>query len=153
PGSHGGNMDTKLIGEGAVLYLPVFVEGALFGLGDLHAAMGDGEIGVSGVEVAGKVLVKLEVIKGITLNNPVVQTPEVTATIASALTLDEAADIAVADMANLLQKHTPLSMAEIATLMSAAGDLQISQVVDPLKTVRFSMPNQILASYGVEFGK
>lgn len=153
PGSHGGNMDTKLIGEGAVLYLPVFVEGALFGLGDLHAAMGDGEIGVSGVEVAGKVLVKLEVIKGITLNNPVVQTPEVTATLASALTLDEAADIAVADMANLLQKHTPLSMAEIATLMSAAGDLQISQVVDPLKTVRFSMPNQILASYGVEFGK
>lgn len=153
PGSHGGNMDTKLIGEGAVLYLPVFVEGALFGLGDLHAAMGDGEIGVSGVEVAGKVLVKLEVIKGITLNNPVVQTPEVTATIASALTLDEAADITVADMANLLQKHTPLSMAEIATLMSAAGDLQISQVVDPLKTVRFSMPNQILASYGVEFGK
>lgn len=153
PGPHGGNMDTKLIGEDAVLYLPVFVEGALFGLGDLHAAMGDGEIGVSGVEVAGKVLVKLEVIKGITLNNPVVQTPEVTATIASALTLDEAADIAVADMANLLQKHTPLSMAEIATLMSAAGDLQISQVVDPLKTVRFSMPNQILASYGVEFGK
>jgi len=59
PGSHGGNMDTKLISEGAKLYLPVFVEGALFGLGDLHALMGDGEIGVSGVEVAGKVVVEL----------------------------------------------------------------------------------------------
>jgi len=46
PGSHGGNMDTKLISENSILYLPVFVEGALFGLGDLHAAMGDGEIGV-----------------------------------------------------------------------------------------------------------
>ena len=43
PGSHGGNMDTTLIAEGATLYLPVFHQGAL-GLGDMHAAMGDGEI-------------------------------------------------------------------------------------------------------------
>lgn len=152
PGAHGGNMDTKLIAENAVLYLPVFVDGAFFALGDLHAAMGDGEIGVSGVEVAGKVRVKLEVVKGKKIKNPVVQTPEVTATIASALTLDEAAQIAVEEMADLLQSATPLSIAEIATLMSAVGNLQVSQVVDPLKTVRFSMPNQILASYGVELG-
>lgn len=50
PGAHGGNMDTKLIAEGSTLYLPVFQEGALFGLGDLHAAMGDGEISVSGMK-------------------------------------------------------------------------------------------------------
>ncbi|NLC52889.1 MAG: acetamidase [Firmicutes bacterium] len=152
PGAHGGNMDTKLIAENAVLYLPVFVDGAFFALGDLHAAMGDGEIGVSGVEVAGKVRVKLEVVKGKKTKNPLVQTPEVTATIASASTLDEAAQIAVEEMANLLQRTTPLSIAEIATLMSAVGNLQVSQVVDPLKTVRFSIPNPILASYGVKLG-
>jgi Acetamidase/Formamidase family. len=63
PGPHGGNMDTTLIGEGTKLYLPVFVDGALFALGDLHAVMGDGEIGVSGVEVSGAVTVGLRVLK------------------------------------------------------------------------------------------
>lgn len=152
PGAHGGNMDTKLIGEGAVLYLPVFVDGALFALGDVHAAMGDGEIGVSGVEVAGKVRVKLELIKGKKINNPIIQTAEVTATIASALTLEEAVKMAVEEMAGILQRSTSMPMAEIATLMSAVGNLQVSQVVDPLKTVRFSMANQILARSGVVFG-
>ncbi len=52
PHDHGRNMDCKEIKEGATLLLPVNVPGALLALGDLHAAMGDGEIGVSGVEVA-----------------------------------------------------------------------------------------------------
>ena len=47
PGSHGGNMDNTAITTGATLYFPVAVEGALFGCGDMHAAMGDGEISVS----------------------------------------------------------------------------------------------------------
>jgi len=65
PGPHGGNMDTTLIGEGSKLYLPVFVDGALFALGDLHAVMGDGEIGVSGIEVSGTVTVGLRVLKNL----------------------------------------------------------------------------------------
>lgn len=144
PGSHGGNMDTKLIREGSVLYLPVFVEGALFGLGDLHAAMGDGEIGVSGVEVAGSVTVKLEVIKNMGIANPIVRTCDITATIASAPTIEEAVTSATQDMADLLKQHSSMSIEEIATLMSAVGNLQFSQVVDPEKTVRFAMPNEIL---------
>ena len=149
PGSHGGNMDTKLITEGSVLYLPVFVEGALFGLGDLHAAMGDGEIGVSGVEVAGSVTVKLEVVKNMSIANPIVKTSDITATIASAPTLEEAVTTATQDMANLLKQHTSMTMEEIATLMSAVGNLQFSQVVDPEKTVRFAMPNRILERYNI----
>lgn len=150
PGPHGGNLDTKLITENAILYLPVFVKGALFGLGDLHAAMGDGEIGVSGVEVAGKVTVKLEVLKGKTIRNPIVETSALTATIASAPTLEEAAKAAVEEMADLLKENTGLSMEEIATLMSAVGNLEVSQVVDPEKTVRFSLTNTIWASFGRE---
>lgn len=146
PGSHGGNMDTKLIGEDSVLYLPVFTEGALFALGDLHAAMGDGEISVAGLEVAGKVTVKLEVLKNKSIPNPIVRTNEVTATIASAHTLDEAVTIATEDMADLLEEKLALSIEEIATLMSVVGNLQISQVVDPEKTVRFTMPNVIIES-------
>lgn len=148
PGPHGGNLDTKLIGENAILYLPVFVRGALFGLGDLHAAMGEGEIGVSGVEVAGKVTVKLEVLKGKTIRNPIVETSALTATIASAPTLEEAVQAAVEEMAGLLKENTRLSMAEIATLMSAVGNLEVSQVVDPEKTVRFSLANTIWSGFG-----
>ncbi|MGB9780288.1 acetamidase/formamidase family protein [Caldanaerobacter sp.] len=150
PGSHGGNMDTILITEGAEVYFPVFVEGALLALGDLHALMGDGEVGVSGVEVAGKVLLEVEVIKEFNLKNPVVKTAEVTATIASAESLDRAVEIAVHDMAELFKKHTDLSIEEIATLFSIAGNAQISQVVDPLKTARFSLPNWIMESYGIK---
>lgn len=151
PGSHGGNMDTKLITEGAKLYLPVFVEGALFGLGDLHALMGDGEIGVSGVEVAGKVVVELRVLKNYTISNPIIKTDNVVATIASHETLDGAASNAVHDMANIFKKFTNMEIKDISMLFSIVGNLEISQVVDPLKTARFSMPNIVLENYGICF--
>ena len=64
PGSHGGNMDNTAITTGATLYFPVAVEGALFGCGDMHAAMGDGEISVSGAEVAGWATVTLTALPG-----------------------------------------------------------------------------------------
>ena len=110
PGAHGGNMDTKLITEGATLYFPVFTEGALFALGDLHAAMGDGEVGVSGIEIPGKVTVTLTVIKGPSLKNPLLVSDEGIAAIVSAPTLDEAAKTSVEEMIDLLLPHTDLTV-------------------------------------------
>ena len=55
PGGHGGNMDCTLITRGASLYLTVGVEGALFGCGDMHAVMGDGEVVICGAETPGEV--------------------------------------------------------------------------------------------------
>jgi amidase len=150
PGSHGGNMDTRLIGEGATLYLPVFVPGALLAAGDLHAAMGDGEICGTGVEVAGSIQLRVDIRRDVELVNPVVETLEVVATIASAETLDEAADVATRDMADLLIQRLGLSAADATMLMSAAGQLQVSQVVDPLKTARYAMSKEILARFGRE---
>lgn len=151
PGPHGGNMDTTLIQEGSKLYLPVFVDGALFALGDLHAAMGDGEIGVSGVEVNGSVIVGFRVLKNLKFNNPVVKTNEVTATIASNESIEKAIETSVKNMAEIFQRYTDLSIEEISTLFSISGNVQISQVVDPLKTARFSMANWILEAYGIIF--
>ncbi len=148
PGSHGGNMDTRLIGEGATLYLPVFVSGGLLAAGDLHAAMGDGEICGTGVEVAGSVQLRVDVRRDVHLTSPVLETSEVVATIASAETLDEAADRATGDMADLLTQRLGLTAADATMLMSAAGQLQVSQVVDPLKTARYAMPVEILAQFG-----
>ena len=148
PGHHGGNMDTRLIGAGATLLLPVFAPGALLAAGDLHAAMGDGEICGTGVEVAGSVQLRVDIRRDLDLVNPVVVTGEVVATIASAETLDAAADTATGDMADLLVRRLGLSAADATMLMSAAGQLQVSQVVDPLKTARFAMPKEILARFG-----
>jgi amidase len=148
PGSHGGNMDTRLIAEGATVYLPVSVPGALLAVGDLHAAMGDGEICGTGVEVAGRVTLRVTVRRDLQIVNPVVETPKVVATVASAPTLDEAATLATRDMADLLGTRLGLSSAAATVLMSAAGDLQVSQVVDPLKTARFALPKSVVSQYG-----
>jgi amidase len=70
------------------------------------------------------------------------------ATIASAETLDEAADLATRDMADLVMRRFGLSAAAATMLMSAAGQLQVSQVVDPRKTARFALPKSIIARMG-----
>lgn len=149
PYKHGGNMDTKLITSGSTLYLPVQVDGALLAMGDLHAAMGDGEIMVSGVEVAGEVDVSIKLVPNMQLKNPLVVTSSKVSTIASSKTLDAAVDTATKEMADYLVKWTELTLNEAGMLMSACGDSEISQVVDPLKTARFSMPRDIMKKLGV----
>jgi amidase len=153
PGAHGGNMDTKLITTGATLYFPVFHPGALFALGDLHAAMGDGEVSVSGIEIPAKVKVTLEVIKGHTIHHPILENDEGVATLVSKELLDEAANVAVEEMIDMLQPQTDLSLGEFTMLMSAAGQAQISQIVDPLKTARFFVPRSILEAYNIQLFK
>lgn len=151
PGHHGGNMDNLMITRGATIYFPVFTDGALFALGDLHAAMGDGEIGVTGIEIAGSVKVKLEVVKGLKLNNPVLENKESFTTIASEINLEEAVNQATIDMAEILKERMTMGLHKIAMLMSAVGHTEICQVVDPLKTARFVMPKWVLETYDFKF--
>ena len=150
PGAHGGNMDTRLIAAGAVLYLPVAHTGALFAAGDLHAAMGDGEICGTGVEVAGSLTLRLDVRRDLEIAGPVVDTPELVATIASAETLDAAADAATRHMAALLTDRLGLTLEVATMLMSAGGELQVSQIVDPLRTARFALPKACFAGLGAD---
>ncbi|MFD2922498.1 acetamidase/formamidase family protein [Halobacillus naozhouensis] len=150
PGAHGGNMDTKLVTTGATLYFPIFQEGGLFSLGDVHAAMGDGEVCVSGVEIPAKVTLTLDVIKGYSIDYPYIENEAGAASLVSRESLDEAADLAVENMIDLLQPQTDLTLAEFTMLMSAAGEVQVSQIVDPLKTARFFVPKRILEGYGLK---
>lgn len=150
PGAHGGNMDTKHITQGATLYFPVFTEGALFALGDFHAAMGDGEVSVSGIEVPGRATVTLEVVKGFHSKFPVLINNEGVSLLVSAMTLDEAVKVATEEMIDLLLPFTDLSVSEMTMLMSAAGEAQISQVVDPLVTARFFVPQHILEALEIK---
>lgn len=151
PGSHGGNMDTAVIAEGTILYLPVRVEGGLLAMGDLHAVMGDGEVVVCGVEIAGEVTVTVDVISGFSIPDPVVETEDAFYVVSSAGTLDGAAQRATDNMFKFLQERLPLADNQLAMLMSLICDLQISQVVDPAKTARMRVAKEPLSNYNLKF--
>lgn len=151
PGSHGGNMDCTRIGEGATLYLPVNTEGALLAMGDLHARMGDGEVEVCGVEIAGKVTVKLTVLKNCKLPTPFLVNSELAMAIHSAETVDEACVGATMAMHGFLTGELGMNEHEAGMLLSVTGNLCICQVVDPEKTVRMEIPLSVTKAYGYEF--
>lgn len=150
PGPHGGNMDCTLMCEGNSAYFTVGVEGALFGAGDFHAAMGDGEIVVCGAETSGELLFKAQVVDLKGLPTPFVEAPDLVATIYSAPTIDEAANGAIHRMAQFLTEFVKLPLNDAGMLMSLVGQLKFCQVVDPLKTIRFEFPKWVLAEYGFQ---
>ncbi len=151
PDSHGGNMDCTQIGAGTVLYLPVNTEGALLAMGDLHAKMGDGEVEVCGVEIAGVVTVKVTVLKDCKLPTPFLLGKEKAMTIFSAKTADEACVGATLAMHSFLMKELGMGDHEAAMLLSVTGDLRVCQVVDPEKTFRMEIPRTVTEAYGYEF--
>ena len=144
PGKHGANMDAKIIGEGSIVYLPVQVEGALLAMGDVHALMGDGETGGTGIEIGAKIEVLVEVIKGQMSQWPMVETEDFISVITSAPTLDDASEMAVKEMASYLAKTLELPLPEATMLLGLAGDLKVCQIVNPLKTARFEFPKKYL---------
>lgn len=148
PGPHGGNLDCTLMCEGNSAYFTVGVEGALFGAGDFHAAMGDGEIVVCGAEIPGELRFRAGVVDLRGLPTPFVQTPSVVATIYSAPSIDEASSGAIHRMAQFLTDFAKIPLNDAGMLMSLVGELKFCQVVDPLKTVRFEFPKWVLAEYG-----
>lgn len=148
PGSHGGNMDNTRITAGSVLYLPVFHEGALLAMGDVHACMGDGEIMVTGLEIPAKITVKTEVLKGVSITDPMLETEEACYTISSDRDLEKAIYKAVSDMNRIVMKKWNMSFEEAGMLLSAMGNLQFCQVVDPKRTVRMEMKKTVLNNLG-----
>lgn len=151
PGPHGGNMDCKRIGPGATLYLPVAVEGALLAMGDLHAVMGDGEVVVCGVEIAGRVTVRVTVLHDCPLPTPFLTTETAFMTISSASTLEAAASDATLRMREVLIHQVGMEAHEAGMLLSAAGDVRICQMVDPQVTCRMEVPLAVAESYGYAF--
>ena len=144
PCMHGGNMDCKEIKEGATVLLPVMTPGALLSIGDLHAVMADGEIGVSGLEVSGEVTVTVDVIKDKTLPLPMILNDSHVMTVASDEDLDIAAEMAVANMTSYLTENEGLTLGDAVMLISLAGDVRICQIVDPKKTIRVEFPRKLL---------
>ncbi len=145
PGHHGGNMDNTMVAERATLYFPVAVEGAQLALGDVHAVMGDGEIGVTGLEIPAVVNLTVEVIKGKAPEYPILENEDSFSIIVSKETTDEANLRATELMKEFLEPRMDISAPDIIMLMSLVGNLEVCQIVDPLKTVRFVFPKKYMA--------
>lgn len=144
PGEHGGNMDCKLITTGSIVYLPVNTKGALLSLGDLHAVMGDGEVCGCGAEVSGEVMLKASVESSL-IPTPCVETESHFHFIGSAISLDECERLVLGKAHKFLTEVGKMSANDSARAMSLLGDLCVCQVVNPLKTMRFSVPKKLLA--------
>ncbi len=148
PGPHGGNMDCKDIREGASVFLPVGVDGALLALGDVHALMGDGEVCGCGIEVEAEVTLRTWIVREM-LPTPCVETSTHLCFLGSAHTLDECEGIVIRQARRFLTDWLELDETEAMRTMSLVGDLGVCQVVDPLKTMRFALPKDVLTQFGL----
>lgn len=150
----GGNMDVRDIAAGTELYLPVEVAGALFSVGDTHAAQGDGEVCGTAIESPMSVALKFDLVKATPLAFPRFTTPgpvtrhldgkgyEVTTGIGPDLM--EGARAAVRAMVELLSKRYGVPPVEAYMLCSVCGDLRVSEIVDvPNWTVSFYFPRVV----------
>ena len=146
PRANGGNMDDPNLTEGVTVYFPVFVEGALFSIGDTHAAQGQGEVCGTAIEAPMRIVYEVNVIKGgRSIPEPQYETDEYYAVTAYAETLDEAAKKATRYMIDYLADTRGLSREDAYVLASLAGDLKIAEVVDaPHVLVTMHLPKAVI---------
>ncbi len=146
PRANGGNMDNRHMVAGTTVYFPVFVEGALFSIGDTHAAQGDGEISGTAIEAPMRIIYEVRVIKGgRALAEPQYETDEYYAVTAFGTTIDEAARKAAGYMIDYLVDEHGLDRTEAYVLASLAGDFKISETVDvPHMLVSMHMSKEVL---------
>ncbi len=149
PRKNGGNMDVKQLTAGSTLYLPVWVEGALFSVGDGHGAQGDGEVCISAVEMAARVTLRFDLQRGRSLHEPQLRTrgravPGAVdgpyfVTTAHGPDLFAAAQQAIRYMIDHLAAERGFSREQAYVLSSVAVDLKISEIVDA--------PNWIVSAF------
>ena len=146
PRANGGNMDDPNMVEGTTVYFPVFVEGALFSIGDAHAVQGLGEVCGTAVEAPMRIVYELNVIKGDrSIDEPQYETDDYYAVTAFGTTIDEAAKKATLYMIDYLVEVHGLSREDAYMLCSLAGDLKIAEVVDvPHMLVTMHISKEVL---------
>jgi acetamidase/formamidase len=151
PGIFGGNMDVRELCAGATLYLPVLNSGALFSAGDAHAAQGDGEVCINGIECPADVTLHFHLHKHRVVSGPLVETstPEPLGpswiVVESATDAVEAAKAATNRMIDLLVDRLAISAMHAYVLCSAVMNLRLSQVVnEPMITVSAALPKSVL---------
>jgi acetamidase/formamidase len=148
PGRHAGNIDNKELVAGSTLYIPVFVAGALFEIGDGHAAQGDGEVDQTAIETSLRGTLQLTVRKGAKLTWPRAETATDYIAMATDPDLKVATGAAIQEMVNLLVELKGLTAHQAYQLTSIAGNVAITQLVDkPNLGVHVRMPKSIFRKF------
>src|SRR6266568_1218402 len=144
PGRHAGNLDNRELVVGSTLYIPVFVAGALFEIGDGHGAQGDGEVDQTGVETSLRGRLQLTVRKDMKLVWPRAETSTDYISMAADEDLKMATTVAVQEMVDFLAATRKLTKHEAYQLVSVAGNVAVTQLVDrPVYGVHVRMPKSI----------
>ena len=144
PGVHAGNMDNKELIAGTTLFLPVHAPGALFSVGDSHAAQGDGEVDLTAIETGLKGRFQFIVHKDMKLAWPRAETPTHWIVIGLNPDLDEAAKLAVRETIDFItQKFPKVTRVEAYMIASVAVDYHVTQIVDGTKGVHGMIPKSI----------
>ena len=144
PGRHAGNLDNKELVVGSSLYIPVFVPGALFSIGDGHAAQGDGEADQTAIETSLRGRVQLTVRKGMKLTWPRAETATDFIAMATDPDLTVATKLAIQEMVDFLVETKGLTKHQAYQLTSIAGNVAITQLVDkPNVGVHVKIPKSI----------
>lgn len=145
PGKYGGNIDNRELQAGSKIFLPVFVPGALFSIGDGHSTQGDGEVNVTAIETSMNGTIELKLRKDLQISTPIAETPTDIITMGFAPTLDEALEKALKNMIDFLVSCTKLSPEDAYVLCSLAVSFRITQVVNlPHKGVHGMLSKAIL---------
>lgn len=148
PRANGGNMDDPNLVAGTTVYFPVFVEGALFSIGDTHSVQGLGEVVGTAVESPMRIRFRVSVVKGHSIDEPQYETDDYYATTGFGTTIDEAALKATRYMIKHLVDTYGLSWADAYMLCSLVGDLKIAEVVDlPHVLVTMHVPKKVFTTH------
>ena len=143
PGIHAGNLDNKALVAGTTLFIPVHAPGALFEVGDGHAAQGDGEVDQTAIETSLRGRLQLTVRKGMTLAWPRAETPTEFITMGTDEDLTKATKVAIQEMIDFLVAAKKLDKMAAYQLASIAADVHITQLVDGKVGVHVKLPKGI----------
>lgn len=146
--THGGNMDYRGFKEGVKVYLPVFVPGALFHLGDGHAVQGDGEIVGTGIEISFDVQFSVEVIKSKSINWPRAENDEYILTAGNARPLDQAVQHATTELLRWLDE-LGLEKRAAHILLGQTVEYDMGNVFDPAYTMVCKIKKSVLRDIGI----
>ncbi len=146
-GPHGGNMDYNRFGEGATVYFPVAVEGALFFLGDAHAAQGDGEIAGTGIETSSETEFSIRLIKGRRMGWPRGEDDDCIFTVGNARPIEQALQHATSEMLDWLEQDFGLDPVSASHLLGMHVRYDIANVFNPAFSVACRLEKQVLAGF------
>ncbi len=144
PGDFGGNMDAPELREGTTVYLPIFHDGAYFYFGDGHARQGEGEVAGTGLETSMDVVLKIDVVKGRTIDWPRLADADHIMVAGSGRPLIDAFRLAHVELIEWLEQEYGFDRTDAYTLLGQVGESTVANIVDPAYTVVAKVRRQYL---------